>query len=178
MLELPAGATKDRKRQSVSPKEGFMMQLQQCGTAHRKVNNLSAQRRSKKKKVRHAPMRKSQQQGRRRNPNIFYRTTFAFVLLHGPTDLKGPSRLTMIIVIPAPKSDSRHDDDPRAVRKCRKMGAFRTPRGTKEKLLSIRTTPPCRGRFPRKWGPSLAMPPAAARRPPASNSDKTPPIGV
>jgi hypothetical protein len=130
-----------------------------------------------KKKVRHAPMRKSQQQGRRRNPNIFYRTTFAFVLLHGPRDLKGPSRLTIIIVIPAPKSDSRHDD-PRAVRKCRKMGAFRTPRGTKEKLLSIRTTPPCRGRFPRKWGPSLAMPPAAARRPPASNSDKTPPIGV
>jgi hypothetical protein len=79
---------------------------------------------AKKKKVRHAPMRKSQQQGRRRNPNIFYRTTFAFVLLRGPTDLKGPSRLIIIIVFPAPKSDSRHDDDPRAVRKCRKNGRF------------------------------------------------------
>jgi hypothetical protein len=50
MLELPAGATKGRKRQSVSPKESFMMQLQQCGTAHRKVNNLSAQRPEEQKK--------------------------------------------------------------------------------------------------------------------------------
>jgi hypothetical protein len=52
MLEVPAGATEERKRQSVSPKEGFMVQLQQCGTAHRKVNNLSAQRPEEQKKKR------------------------------------------------------------------------------------------------------------------------------